>query len=700
MSTMPNGAIQTLASQPPIQQALTTAGIPSETAETIARTGDTIKKIEGLIKTLTGGSGPLKEPFGTGLSNPESSIQTVVSGLPGRQDISAETAKYATGAAETMALLAPLLALLQGAWQFLNGGGLGQLDTMLTQLSSGVDGGLGALAGNVQNALATALAAADLTLEDLTDPSTLETSAGDVDVGATEGISDETLPLGEFLGRVMSVLPAVGVPERGGTATPPGTEVASTRETVTGPDGQTSTVERITERINPTRPVVTDLVPSNLSKPPAVDLVSTLPFRHDPNPYANLGNPGAALANDLALASDLANIAGQQEAVAAAAGDLGDAGAALASDEPAEALRLCVMALLKGLAVYNFQTDSRLLAESVAGHAARWWSQFVPDPPALDPEIAQKLTDGTPLEPGEITAYNNAISFLSSQADTVTVAEHRLGSMPGSLVWAAIGDSSYSGTLAELVPEIPEKVAQREGLASGPINTLETIIFNLAQADNRVEEIPDLFLGADPRIGTYRAAVKRWAETVLYCRRLSTVAVNQLKVFEDQMSGGPLSFVALVKDLTLTEATFVEDLLNDRLPFVTLQPVKTAADFWDSVTNTVDIDEDSQEPLVVAFLTELFAAEVLLPEATGMVTAIDELEEAVFVVGGPLGTDLVYLMGVFGTLLRIAEVLDATMEEAEHISRTKALLESADTMEAAIERFPTPGIFGRIAEAL
>jgi len=614
-------------------------------------------------------------------------VKLPVEGLPDRQAVSMETAKYSQGMTDIMAMLLPLLALAGSVWQTL--GGFGQIISMFDSMTAASTPPTGPLTGDAKKAedakfaIKVAIEDAGYTMEDLNDPLKSKEIAKNVEIPPTPGLSSSAMSIDNFMDRVMPVMPCVAVPND-----------PNVKSDLPKGSGVKQVIETVPKQIP-------GLVDSSADSPPDCTLVNTNQFRSDSNIFKAIGNPAAALQEDISLAQDLNNVAGQHQNLAAAMTNISDAAKKFAEDEFTESLRLSIRALIKGLCTYNFQTDETGSFASSTARSLKWWNAFTPPPQTLDPTIMEKINNGETLLPGDITAYNNAIVDLVTASDIAASPETRFGSMPGTLVHAAIGNDPYAGTLDELVDDIPALVATREGIGGGGVATIQAVIFDLGQIDARVLEIPIIIMGADPRIQTYTTPVQRWILSMKYILALTPAERIALQLVETDISTTSLLFIEQVRASTVDFDTLYLALLQHKVPFEQKQDLDALTAAWDILNSVLVIEPLQQSPEAVMFLTELLATRPLLPGSESLTYAIEQLVESTLAIGGPLGSDLAQLCGVVGALLRCDMVLKSlTIVDEDKEERVKELLEHADEMAKPVEILPNREIFLNISEVI
>lgn len=633
----------------------------------------------------------MQEPFKGGENSTD---QSAVAGAPERQAVSLETANQLVLPAGITVALGALTTLISGlVFAFTKGGGILQMLNGLAALAQNAGdnpNGLGQTAPQIQQNLAQAMTAAGRNPDDLKSNNGVAQALKDVVVPPTPGLNNAPQPLSEYLPKVLNKMPVLGVPER--PKVQAGTDEKTT--VVQTPNG-TKTVT-----VGPQLPQTdTQLVSPNQNTPPKVDLVSTNGLRFDPDPYKTLGNPAASLQNAVALAADITAVAGAQKAVASAAADISDAADKFAKGDYTASLALSLRSIIKGLATYNLQYDETMSLPSSTGRSLRWWDQYLPPPSVLDPAIAAKLANGQLLSPSEISAYNNAMQTLSSTAVQATAAERQFPSFPGTAVYAALQDDPYSGTLDDLITEIPERVAVKEGLSNNSVALIHSLIYDYGSDDDRITEIPDILMGADPRIQQFSPGVKRWIKTVDTFQKMTQAEVDQLQTYVAETGSGPLSFVDQVRALSLKATGLYDKLLHDRLLLSQRLELDDVVAFWDSLVPTID-PELPEDQGAKDFLREVVAARDLLG-GQPLSYALDQIRQATYSIGGPLGAEMAYMIGVISSLLRASELLDHTpFTVQERTVRTKVLLGHADTMSQQVQNFPNPGLCGRLKGAL
>lgn len=610
---------------------------------TLTWVNDTLANIDTFLKALFGnkdGEETVPEP-------PPSIKLQVVDNQGNKQDVTTETMKYVQGVEILLGVLLPLWLLGQGIWSLLNG--FGDLFGMLTSLFQAGDEKAGALLNAIDEALA----------EEGLDRSALADQNAELVqtlmIPPIAGVTSETMRLADVLDRALPQFPMIACPS--------------------------------------------GAVDPNSETPPPCSLVSAVQFQTDPNPFNTFGNPVAALANDMTLATDLNNLAGQHQNLASAARSLKDAANKLKEQNYAESLCLSLHAILKSMATYNFQTDEN--GSDPTLRSLKFFQSAPPVAAVVPPALVEKLTQGEALSEAEQTQMSNAIAALTTKGEQATSETHRWGALPGTLMWAALENDGFTGTLEALLDQIPVKIAQREGVSAGNQTLLQSLIFSLSSPDERVEEIPLILLGVDTRIGNLSPAFKRWLETLIYLKNLTAAQILQLRVYETQISTLSLLYIQDVQAAELDFTTLYVDLLQHRLTFAQLTVLRQLAQSWDSLNQILTIEPLQQHPDAVAFLTELLAARPLQYANIGMFTSIDELLAATLALGGFLGSDLAQLVGAFGAVRRACVILDSTsLTLAEKTARTKVVLTKGDTMLKDVERFPVPGVLGRIAAAL
>ncbi len=636
-----------------------------------------IEKFIAILSQIDEGQEPMK----TG-SNP-AALPVAIPDLPDRQDISMETMKYVTGVSTLVATLMPLYLIMMSVWQFL--GGLGELTASLAKMANAIGPSMHTQA---LTSLTSALEDQGMTLEDLKDPQKALELGQNLTVPPVSGVSSEPLKLGEFLDRLVPQLPVVAVPGTSNSSSdssaPPGTMNDSNTMVISAP------VKERPELVNPAA-----------EEPPICSLVNTNQFRYDPNPFNVFGDPAAALAADLDLAADMNDIAGQHNNLASAAEDIQEAAEKFKAEEYDKSFCEALHAIMKGLVTYNFQTDATGSITSSTERSLRWWNDYLPPPAIMDPALTQKIANGEALTPAEETAFNNALTLLSQKAVDVVADDRRWGALPGTLVYAALKDSAYSGTLDDLLDDIPQLIAQQEGLSGTNVSLIQDIIFDIVDPDERISDIPTILMGGDPRVAVYGEPILRWATTLKYLKDLTPAQVNSLQTRETQISTATLLFIADVKASSIQFENLYIALLRHTLTYEQRVELNELASFWDQLSNSLVINPSQQDPDIVVFLTELLAAKALLPNNDSMLDAVEQLLEATLTIGGPLGSDLAQMVGVLGGLLRACAILDSnTVSEKDKETRTKTILKLADEMSKPVEHFPNPGLLANIAEAI
>ena len=672
----------------------------NKAADNIQAAEDKIDKVNLTLAALT------QDPDSKEQSNPDpkgdpndlnsAGLKTAMEGMAARQDLSTETLKEAQGiGTDLIGLILPIFAAVQGTWQFVEG--LGKFLDSTTKAAAAL--GASSAQQAYLDAINLAIQAAGKDPKELKDPAKFKALANTILVPPVAGVSNSVMSLGDTLDRFQPTQPFVATPQAKDLVIPKSS-------TTTSPNGVTRTTEITATPPSPLQVLAAaGVVTHDLEKPPTCDFVNTNQFQADPNPYKTFGNPIAAIQNQLKLASDVSNLAGQQKALAEGLGKLSGAATALSEDNAQRSLYLSIRAILADLVTFNFQNDQQGDIATTTNRSILWWNNLTPQSPVISDLVFNKLNSATPLDNVDETEINTAISNLQTEAASAIDPQRSWGAMPGNLIWAALGNNLFSGTLDELIDQIPLLTAIRENVPLVNRNLIQDIIFNFEEEnlDDSVSDIPILMMTSDSRLALYSPAVSRWIETLNYLKNLTTAEVNALRPFETQISTSSLLFIDLVKTTNLNYTKLYTDLLKHELTYTQKQALDLLALEWDNITAAI-VPPINPITIPELFLAELLAAKSLLPGSDPMTQAITEIQGAALTIGGPIGTDLAQMIGVVGTLIRTSFVLNdiyiTIADEKIRDERLKKLLTKADEMSAEVEHFPNAGMLGRIAEAI
>ncbi len=721
--------------------------------------GGNIKdKLEGFQKT----SLPLLNP----------TIPKVPFGVP-RPTIPPELAASVGGVGALGAVLMPILQMLTGVLQFLDGKSVAGLMAAADKAGSTSGGASQHAAAGFKTAinqavgdLGTKLGKSFSSIEDLTQDEmgqllampappipglTGADNVGDVDGGSSEGpgsnpegngngggsggagAGDRPLSFAGAVDKLMRALPVVPV-------SVPATFAPNPEDT---PNPFVD--------FTPETPKQSDMPAGTFSEHPPSIVFKANPTRTSADPLATVGDPAAALANALSLAKDTAALAAQQREAAKSVDHLADAADKLLTDNHRGSLRASLLAMLMSVVLFNLNADADMAPGSMVT------SSLGALTPSADPFVAKALrpavvetrqfyirgqrddvddsvifvkqleyqgnilalgvdfyldetfrtimhmTDTIPedgryvavvrQEGGIGDALNRASSFASQAADT-----RSLGAVPGNLVYAAYRDESPSGTLEAALAALPSRVAQQLGCGPTIVSLVRKITQDLAEPDNRIDDLPDLFLGQDPEIPLDRRILSAFIDLVLWIRGQADM-LPVLRQYESLVSSLGLLFVEQVqKENVLDYATLADRVKDDKLTFEERTAFRDLCSAWDRASQSVSLTIPDGSPTpVVEFLTRILAIGVpvgssLLGLYISYRLLLSSLSET--------GTDVIYAATAASALWRSILILDSTLSDEDASKRLKVIFKSGAVFYDKVTNLPNKGSLTRLLEVL
>lgn len=281
------------------------------------------------------------------------------------------------------------------------------------------------------------------------------------------------------------------------------------------------------------------------------------------------------------------------------------------------------------------------------------------------------------------------IATLSGITGTVQAAKDAAtGAMPGTLLHAAFGDNPGSLAQGALAKAIPVMIATQLG---SPFASLigQYVTNPGTQFDGLTSQLPNLFAAGDPNLSKLIGAMNAFVELTQYLMALTPQQVTSLEGNASQVGGATLMFISHTRSSMTAELQplpkLTGNLMANRLTNRQRDVLSALAAEWDDVaTSPLDlavITDPAHKAIVSRILSArqgvLGTGERLDALLTNTVTARDSF-------GGPVGMELVYLVSMFCSMLRILVIInDDGASDRDLMDRGKTIM--ADAQEHASE---------------
>jgi hypothetical protein len=481
--------------------------------------------------------------------------------------------------------------------------------------------------------------------------------------------------------------------------------------------------------------------------PPSIAFKAN-PTRASANPLSTIGDPAASLANALAMAKDMASLAAQQREAAAAVDNLSEAADKFLTDDHRGSLRASLLSMLVAVVLFNLTADESLgpasmlsaaigslgpqgdpkvsAAMSAAAFEARETHVRGEDTYAVGTSYVKQLEydgdtlalgadfymDGTVVKflndriPDGATyvavvrrdnALNEALSAATAAATSVADATS-LGAMPGNLVYAAYGDDVPATALASVLATLPAEVALRMGHTTTTSSLIRKITQDLSEPDARLEDIPDLLLGLDPKMPLYRRTLAAYVDFLQWVT-LQPNLLKDLRSHESLVSTLSLLLVERVQKTTLALDNLTDQVKDDRLMFDERELFMALVTSWDRAVISVAKTIPNGTPAAVTeFLARLQGVGV--PAGSTLASVYTDYRFLLQALSKEAGTDTMYATSVAASLWRAIVLLDSQIDDEAAAKRLKTIFTVGAKFYDKVTHLPNKGCLGRLLEVL
>lgn len=421
------------------------------------------------------------------------------------------------------------------------------------------------------------------------------------------------------------------------------------------------------------------------TEPPAIEL-KVNPTRTPSDPTRHAHDPEAALGVAQALALDLQNVAAQQQQAAKAVDQVAKALDDVLIGQARRSLRTSLLVILQGLATFNLKADSQLspASLSVAAVAGLFNSPTAPPDPARLADESYRIE----LE-AELTRKQGQLGQLAPG----------VGSFPGNLLYAALGDDPYDGTLETLlVDELVPRIAARMGHQGYSRYEIHSLVYDLQRHDGEIGELDEVLAGLDPQTLPYKRVLQAFCDQIVDWYKTAGL-YERLKPHASLVSSLSLRLLEQIQQesTSLPYDSLSERLRRGSLSGLELESLRSLTEAYDQARASTRRQTNAPEP-AKSFLDQLH--DLPLTDMLSMTTVLDRYRNALTEVGGQTGSEVILATAAAGVLVRGIKLLDSDLPDDETARRLKLVLKEGDAVYNEVKVLPNPGVFARIVEVL